>query len=84
MTPPQTKADVLAAFAAARAEHEAFLAAIPAARLTVPGANGPWSVRDVIAHVHGWRVRTLARIDAASRGLPPPPAGRVGGGGAHG
>ena len=73
MTTPQTKDEVLVAFQAARREHEAFLAAIPRALMTVPGATGSWTVKDVIAHVAAWRRRTLARLEALQRGEPAPP-----------
>src|SRR6476646_11664785 len=65
--------EALAAFDAARREHQAFLAAIPRARMMEPGATGPWSVKDVIAHLAAWRVRTVARLEAAAAGQPEPP-----------
>jgi hypothetical protein len=68
-----TRAEALAAFDAARREHQAFLAAIPRERMTEPGATGPWSVKDVIAHLADWRGRTLARLEAAAAGQPEPP-----------
>src|SRR5579859_5874791 len=68
-----TREEALAAFDAARREHQAFLAAIPRERMTEPGATGPWSVKDVIAHLAAWRGRTLARLEAAAAGQPEPP-----------
>jgi hypothetical protein len=73
MTSSLTREEALAAFDAARREHQAFLASIPRERMTEPGATGPWSVKDVIAHVAAWRGRTLARLEAAAAGQPEPP-----------
>src|SRR5215472_4695713 len=60
MPPPPTREEALAVFDAARREHLDFLASIPRERMTEPGATGPWSVKDVIAHVTAWRGRTIA------------------------
>jgi hypothetical protein len=68
-----TRQEALAAFDAARREHRDFLASIPRERMTEPGATGPWSVKDVIAHVTAWRGRTIARLEAAVAGQPEPP-----------
>ncbi len=75
MPPSLTREEALTAFDAARREHQDFLASIPRERMTEPGATGPWSVKDVIAHVAAWRSRTLARLEAAAAGQPesPPP-----------
>ena len=73
MPPALTREEALDVFDAARREHQAFLASIPRERMTEPGATGPWSVKDVIAHVAAWRSRTLARLEAAAAGQPEPP-----------
>jgi hypothetical protein len=38
-----------------------------------PGVAGDWSIKDIVAHITGWRRRTVARVRAASRGEPEPP-----------
>ena len=38
-----------------------------------PGAVADWSIKDIIAHLTGWRRRTVARLQAAQRGEPEPP-----------
>src|SRR4051812_24861731 len=68
-----TREEALAAFDAARREHQAFLATIPRERMTEPGATGPWSVKDVIAHLMAGRVRPLSRLEAAVEVRPEPP-----------
>lgn len=34
-------------------------------RMLLPGAAADWSFKDVVAHLNGWRIVTLARLDAA-------------------
>jgi len=54
---------------------EVLLDQIGPARMDQPGVAGPWSIKDIIAHLTGWRRRTVARIQAAQRSEsePPPP-----------
>jgi hypothetical protein len=52
---------------------EQLLAAVGEERMEQPGATGAWSFKDVVAHLNGWRVRTLARLAAAGAGAEPPP-----------
>src|SRR5215213_7520481 len=54
---------------------EALLNQIGEARMDQPGAVADWSIKDIIAHLTGWRRRTVARLQAAQRGEgePPPP-----------
>jgi len=72
MPPSLTREEALTMFDVARREHKDFLASIPRKRMTEPGATGPWSVKDVIAHVGAWRSRTVARLEAAAAGQPEP------------
>jgi GNAT superfamily N-acetyltransferase len=54
---------------------EALLNQIGEARMEQPGAAADWSIKDIIAHLTGWRRRTVARLQAAQRseGEPPSP-----------
>jgi hypothetical protein len=52
---------------------EALLAQIGEARMEQPGVAGPWSIKDIVAHLTGWRRRTVGRLQAGSRGEPEPP-----------
>ena len=47
---------------------EALLNQIGEARMDQPGAAADWSIKDIIAHLTGWRYRTVARLQAAQRG----------------
>ena len=52
---------------------EAFLNQIDLLQMDEPGVAGHWSTTDIIAHLTGWRRRTVARLQAAQRGEPEPP-----------
>lgn len=41
--------------------------------MTQPGVAGQWSIKDIVAHLTGWRRRTVARFQAALRHEPAPP-----------
>ena len=52
---------------------EAFLDQIGPTRMELPGVNGPWSIKDLVAHLTGWQPRLITRLQAAQRGEPEPP-----------
>jgi hypothetical protein len=52
---------------------KALLDQIGPARMDLPGVTGHWSIKDIVAHLTGWRRRTVARLQAAQRGEPEPP-----------
>ena len=52
---------------------ETLLDQIGPARMDQPGVSGHWSIKDIVAHLTGWRRRTVARLQAAQRGEPEPP-----------
>ena len=52
---------------------EAFLDQIGPARMDQAGVTDHWSIKDIVAHLTGWRRRTVARIQAAQRSEPEPP-----------
>jgi hypothetical protein len=57
-------------------EHEAWRALVDEVgvdRMTEPGPMGPWSFKDLAAHLLGWRERTIARLAAAAEGREAPP-----------
>ena len=43
------------------------------AHMDEPGVTGHWSIKDIVAHLTGWRRRTVARLQAAQRDEPEPP-----------
>jgi hypothetical protein len=47
---------------------KALLEQIGEARMDQPGVAADWSIKDIVAHLTGWRRRTVARLQAAQRG----------------
>ena len=69
------KSELLKGLQEENRQWEALLDRIGSERMDQPGVAGPWSVKDIVAHLTGWRKRTVARLQAARRGEPdaPPP-----------
>lgn len=51
---------------------QALLDQIGPGNMVQPGVAGHWSIKDIVAHLTGWRKRTVARLQAAQRGDPEP------------
>jgi len=70
-----SKGQVLAAIERERADWETLLAEVGEARMLEPGAMGEWTFKDLVAHLTGWRARSLQRLEAVAKGQaePPPP-----------
>lgn len=73
MSTTMSKAALLDQIERERLVWEQLLAAVGEERMEQPGLSGDWSFKDVVAHLNGWRVRTLARLDAARAGAEPAP-----------
>src|SRR5688572_17754103 len=52
---------------------EGIVAEVDQADLDGPTVIDNWTFKDVAAHLNGWRVRTVDRLEAAARGDAPPP-----------
>jgi hypothetical protein len=52
---------------------EAFLNQVGPTRMNQPGVAGPWSMKDLVAHLSGWNRRLVYGLQAAQRGQPEPP-----------
>lgn len=68
-----TTAEVLDAIAAERVAWNDLVAAVGPERMAEPGPMGEWTFKDLAAHLTGWRLRTIERLEAAGRGEPEPP-----------
>ena len=68
MDTPVNKTQLLEWIAASRAELDAVIAPFTDAQMTVPGAEGELSVRDLLAHVSWWERRTLPHAGICSTG----------------
>jgi hypothetical protein len=71
MTQILNKSALLERIARERTFWEQLLAEIGEERMLKPGATGDWTFKDVVAHLNGWRSKTLARLDAARHGHAP-------------
>jgi hypothetical protein len=58
----------------ARQTWEEIVAAVGAAGMEQPVAGGDWTFKDIAGHLNGWRIRTVARLEAAVRDEAPRPA----------
>ena len=67
-----TAAQLLEVMRAARSNWEALLAEIGEARLTEPGVEGDWSVKDIIAHITYYETWAADNVMAFRRGDPRP------------
>ena len=52
---------------------DALLAEIGEQRMEQPGVNGVWTFKDMMAHLIAYRRQTVGRLQAAIRGVQPPP-----------
>ncbi len=73
MTSTTSKAQLLNDLRAEQAGWEALLNDIGEEHMTQPGVAGEWSIKDIVAHLTGWRKRTVARFQAALHDEPLPP-----------
>jgi hypothetical protein len=73
MAEPRTKDELLEIIRVERDNIDRVVAEAGIERLTEPGVEDDWSLRDVLAHLTGWRWYTVERIEAANRGDQPAP-----------
>ena len=68
-----SKAQLLDDLRDEQARWEALLQDIGEEHMTQPGVAADWSIKDIVAHLTGWRQRTVGRLRAALRHEPAPP-----------
>jgi hypothetical protein len=66
------KAQILDELQEENGKWEAFLGQIGEERMLEPGVAGDWTIKDIVAHLTGWRKRSVQRLQAALRGEPAP------------
>jgi hypothetical protein len=71
MTGTPSKTGLLAQIEREQAFWTQLLAEIGTEHMLQPGAAGDWSFKDVVAHLNGWRSKTIERLDAAQHGHVP-------------
>ena len=62
-----SKAQLLNDLKDEQARWEALLSDIGEVHMTQPEVAGEWSIKDIVAHLTGWRRRSVARFQAALR-----------------
>ncbi len=68
------KSELLAQIERERTFWEQLVAEVGEEHMLEPGATGDWTFKDVVAHLNGWRSKTLARLEAVRSGqIPAPP-----------
>ena len=67
----RSKAQLLDELSDEQAQWEALLRDIGEENMTQPDVAGGWSIKDIVAHLTGWRRRTVERFRAALRNEPP-------------
>lgn len=65
------KREQLAKLGAEMQRWDALLVSLDDSVITAPNLPGGWSIKDVVAHLHAWQQRTLARVAAALSGGEP-------------
>lgn len=63
---------VLKRLGAAWTDFEASYAGLSDSQLLIPGVQGRWSVRDIIAHVTWWEEEALKHLPRVREGVRPP------------
>jgi len=66
------KAQLLSDLRDEQSRWEDLLREIGEENMTQPDVAGGWSIKDIVAHLTGWRRRTVGRFQAALRHEPPP------------
>ena len=64
-TGPISKKQLLAEMQSEQAAWLAWLDEIGEENMTQPEVAGGWSIKDIVAHITGWRRRTVLRFRAA-------------------
>ena len=64
MSTVRTKDDLLAHIQAEHANWRALVAEVGEERMEQPGPMGDWTFKDLVAHLTGWRERTIRRLEA--------------------
>lgn len=69
----KTKDELLAQVRVEHAGWRALLGEIGEERMEQPGPMGEWTFKDLVAHLTGWRERTIRRLEAGPGREPPTP-----------
>jgi uncharacterized damage-inducible protein DinB len=67
MNHPTTRNELVSRIRSAHMQLEVFLSTLSDAQATQPGAEGQWSVKEVLAHLVAWEGRLTKQLQAAAR-----------------
>jgi hypothetical protein len=67
----KTKDEILEAVRRQREDWQGVLAGLGETQMEQRGAMGDWTFKDLVAHLDGWRKRTVARVEAGLSGGRP-------------
>ena len=67
MADPTNKAELLEQMQRGYASFEALLASLSPEQRNVPGVNGEWAIKDILAHLAAWQTRVSVRLEALAR-----------------
>lgn len=70
MTDARTKTELLDTMRVGRERWDTVLTEV-GGRLSDPGVEGGWSVKEIVAHVAAWEEAAVLRLEAAARGETP-------------
>jgi hypothetical protein len=73
LTADDPRADLVERAKAIRDRWQRLVADVGEERMEMPGPMGEWTFKDLASHLSAWRRRTIGRVEAAGRGVPPPP-----------
>ena len=73
MADTNSKNEMLAAIDQEHAAWRQLVAEVGPERYEKPGITELWTFKDLVAHLTGWRMRTIERLEAAALGEPDPP-----------
>lgn len=68
-----SKADILEELQRENANFEALLGEVGEDRMSTAWVADNWSIKDIVAHMAGWREKAVGKFRAAASGEPTPP-----------
>src|SRR5690554_592899 len=66
-----TKEEMLTGLREELSRWQELLAGLSEEQITAPDLPGGWSIKDVMAHLMAWQLRSIARVEAALDGSEP-------------
>lgn len=71
MEPPKNKKELLDQIDSERESLDELLGTIPESKLSTPGVEAEWSIKDILAHIVYWETLMVGWLDETLKGLEP-------------